>query len=128
MQAIHLQSPKANRRYWLLFKGLMRSQSARRRRKEIHRELFFETFPTIGVEPHLADRLGTELRHSPVTAVTAEKVVRPEATVPGIHYLWRTSHHDEFNLELQPGEARYGAVKGREGALFVYGKLRSEIC
>ncbi|CAL1136860.1 unnamed protein product, partial [Cladocopium goreaui] len=56
----------------------------RRRRKEIHRELFFETFPTIGVEPHLADR--------------------PEATLPGIHYLWRTSHHDEFNLELQPGE------------------------
>jgi hypothetical protein len=33
--------------------------SARRRRKEINRELFFETFPTIGVEPHLADRLGS---------------------------------------------------------------------
>ena len=28
----------------------------RRRRKEIHRELFFQTFPTLGVEPHLADR------------------------------------------------------------------------
>ncbi|CAK9001324.1 unnamed protein product [Durusdinium trenchii] len=28
----------------------------RRRRKEIHRELFFEAFPRIGVEPHLVDR------------------------------------------------------------------------
>eukprot|EP00434_Breviolum_minutum_P040236 symbB.v1.2.035749.t1/scaffold4888.1/size33416/1 len=56
----------------------------RRRRKEIHRELFFETFPTLGVEPHLAER--------------------PEETLQGVQYLWRTSHHDEFNMELQPGE------------------------
>ena len=34
-----------------------------------------------------------------------ETFARPEATLPGVHYLWRTSHHDEFNLELQPGEA-----------------------
>ena len=45
------------------------------------------------------------------TAAAEKVVVRPEATVPGIHYLWRTSHHDEFNLELQPGEAR--SWKGR---------------
>ena len=42
----------------------------RRRRKEIHRELFFETFPTLGVEPHLAERLETfllkKLDHSKV--------------------------------------------------------------
>eukprot|EP00913_Durusdinium_trenchii_P023048 g21641.t1 len=56
----------------------------RRRRKEIHRELFFEAFPRIGVEPHLVDR--------------------PQDTLPGVRYLWRTSHHDEFNLVLQPGE------------------------
>eukprot|EP00439_Symbiodinium_sp_Y106_P083347 s278_g23.t1 len=56
----------------------------RRRRKEIHRELFFQTFPTLGVEPHLADR--------------------PQDTLPGVAYLWRASHHDEFNLDLAPGE------------------------
>ncbi|CAE7534053.1 cofF, partial [Symbiodinium natans] len=56
----------------------------RRRRKEIHRELFFQTFPTVGVEPHLADR--------------------PQDTLPGVAYLWRASHHDEFNLDLLPGE------------------------
>ena len=33
----------------------------RRRRKEIHRELFFEAFPRIGVEPHLVDRRGSLL-------------------------------------------------------------------
>lgn len=57
------------------------------------------------------------------TAAAEKVVVRPEATVPGIHYLWRTSHHDEFNLELQPGEAR-----SWEGALCVYDKLQREIC
>ena len=31
-------------------------------------------------------------------------VDRPEDTLQGVHYLWRTSHHDEFNLELQRGE------------------------
>ncbi|CAJ1402398.1 unnamed protein product [Effrenium voratum] len=53
----------------------------RRRRKELHRELFFEAFPRVGAQPHLADR--------------------PEETKPGVSYLWRTSHHDEFHLELQ---------------------------
>ncbi|CAJ1402395.1 unnamed protein product [Effrenium voratum] len=56
----------------------------RRRRKELHRELFFEAFPRVGAQPHLADR--------------------PEETKPGVSYLWRTSHHDEFHLELKPNE------------------------
>ena len=32
------------------------SPDSRRRRKELHRELFFEAFPRVGAQPHLADR------------------------------------------------------------------------
>ena len=31
---------------------------------------------------------------------------RPEETLQGVQYLWRTSHHDEFNMELQPEEVQ----------------------
>jgi len=58
--------------------------SKRRRRKEIYRELVFQTFPTVGVEPHLVET--------------------PDQTLSGTTYLWRVSHHDEFDVQLKPGE------------------------
>lgn len=56
----------------------------RRRRQQIFRELYLHSFPTVGVEPHLVDK--------------------PEQTVSGTWYLWRVSHHDEFDVKLEPGE------------------------
>mmetsp|Transcript_168459 Transcript_168459/g.541345 ORF Transcript_168459/g.541345 Transcript_168459/m.541345 type:complete len:716 (+) Transcript_168459:203-2350(+) len=56
----------------------------RRRRKEIYRELYFESFHTVGVQPELVDR--------------------PSETRKDAWYLWRVSHHDEFDVPLNPGE------------------------
>ncbi len=150
-------------------------RDCRRRRKEIHRELFFETFPTLGVEPHLAERLrknfsekfkdylsiytpqktkraGSWKPSLPIWKGTSsepnlhdfwvskmlvfrfldtskcqimwsnlknfKQTSRPEETLQGVQYLWRTSHHDEFNMELQPEEVQMssGWVGGCWGA------------
>lgn len=56
----------------------------RRRRKELFREMYLETFLTVGVEPDLIDE--------------------PSLVKPYAWYFWRVSHHDEFDITLGPGE------------------------
>jgi len=56
----------------------------KKKHQEIFRELFFRTFPTVGVDPHLVDK--------------------PEDARSGTYYLWRIGGNHEFEQPLKEGE------------------------
>lgn len=64
---------------WIEFAG-----GEKKNHQELFRELFFLTFPTVGVEPQLVER--------------------PEETRNGTRYVWRVGGNREFVLPLKEGE------------------------